>query len=183
MVYRYKVLNCARIYNSLCYFLCYVYVFVRIVSYMYNSGLMFHGLTQLRCWAYTQYCQLIKYNTDLKSTWVLYIQSSSGNHRLPPIRFGTWAWQSFKQIDFFLTFHIKLNSSPTRQNLRCVAKPSVKLYTNYYVIKRLTQKKNCWNSLNYNRRFIAQLIWMLKNINCLKLIHSPHFSCIKSINQ
>jgi hypothetical protein len=49
MVYCYKVLNCARIYNRLCYFLCYVYVFVyllcsytffftyRIVSRMYNK--------------------------------------------------------------------------------------------------------------------------------------------------
>jgi hypothetical protein len=48
MVYCYKVPNCARIYDSLCYFLCYVYVFVyllcsytfftyRIVPCMYNE--------------------------------------------------------------------------------------------------------------------------------------------------
>jgi hypothetical protein len=47
MVYCYKVPNCARIYDSLCYFLCYVYLFIycavtffftyRIVSCMYNE--------------------------------------------------------------------------------------------------------------------------------------------------
>jgi hypothetical protein len=50
MVYSYKVLNCARTYDSLCSFLCYVYVFVhllcsytffftyRIVSSMYSEN-------------------------------------------------------------------------------------------------------------------------------------------------
>jgi hypothetical protein len=36
MVYCYKVLNCARIYDSLYYFLCYVYAFVYLLcSFLY----------------------------------------------------------------------------------------------------------------------------------------------------
>jgi hypothetical protein len=41
MVYCYKVVNCAHIYDSLCYFLCYVYVFVYLLCSYTDVFLMF----------------------------------------------------------------------------------------------------------------------------------------------